>query len=117
MQAVCSELIDLLNTEKREQAEVRDVQRAVDRVLEAWNGYFHDLWLRTDDEQRACLFALLELKSAGLQQLQRQSGLDERSVRRTLQTLLKRDLVLRCEEDDTYCIATPIFSAWVERSS
>lgn len=49
------------------------------------------------------------------QHIQQQSGLEDAVVRRTLQALLKRDLV-RQDEDDTYSISTPIFSKWVERS-
>jgi len=116
VQAICSEIIDTLNTYKREQAEISDVKHAVEQVLEAWNGYFSDLWIRTGEEQQACLVALRELENGNLQQVQQQSGLDEKSVRRSVQTLLKRDLV-RLNENNAYQIATPIFSKWVEQNS
>ncbi|MBV9706136.1 MAG: hypothetical protein JO125_01855 [Chloroflexi bacterium] len=116
VQAVCSALIDNLNTQKRERAELKDVTRAIDRTFSNWwDTYFRDLWLRTDEPQRACLIALRALTSADLEHIRQESGLDESVVRRTLQALLKRDLVRR-NEDDTYCISTPIFSMWVERS-
>ena len=116
MQAVCSALIDYLNAEKRERAELKDVTKAIDRAFSNWwDTYFRDLWLRTDEPQRSCLIALRALTSADLEHIRQESGLDERVVRRTLQALLKRDLV-RQNEDDTYCISTPIFSMWVERS-
>ena len=53
VQAVCSALIDNLNAERREQAEVADVKTAVEQVLgNWWDTYFRDLWERTDEEQR-----------------------------------------------------------------
>ena len=115
VQAVCAELIDSLNIQKREHAEVADVQQAVDQVLEGWNDYFNDLWLRTDGAQRACLLAMQGRDSTDLLHLQQQTNLDEKTIRRTLQTLLRRDLILR-KSDQTYRIATPIFSKWVEQS-
>jgi len=116
VQAVCSALIDYLNAEKRECAELKDVTRAIDRTFTNWwDTYFRDLWIRTDESQRACLIALKKLAVADREHIQQQSGLDDMVVRRTLQALLKRDLV-RQNEDDTYSISTPIFSKWVERS-
>ncbi len=116
VQAVCSALIDHLNVEKKERAELKDVARAVNRAFTNWwDTYFRDLWLRTDEHQRACLIALRALTIADREHIRQQSGLDEKVVRRTLHALLRRDLV-RQNEDDTYCISTPIFSAWVERS-
>ena len=55
IQAVCSALIDNLNTERRAMAAIRDVEQAIEKVLEEWNGYFYELWTRTDNNQRVCL--------------------------------------------------------------
>jgi hypothetical protein len=116
VQAVCSALIDYLNMQKRERAELKDVTKAIDCAFRNWwDTYFRDLWLRTDESQRVCLIALRALTIADQEQMQQESGLDESVVRRTLQALLKRDLV-RHNEDDTYGISTPIFSMWVKRS-
>lgn len=116
IQAICSALIDLLNSEKRDQAEVRDVRKAARQVLEEWNGYFDDLWSRTDEDQRTCLIALQTCEAADLQHIQLQSGLDEKSVRRNLLILLKRD-IMKCNEDNTYCMAAPIFREWITQNS
>ncbi len=115
VQAVCSALMNNLNAEKRECAKVKDVKKAIQQTFNNWwDTYFRDLWYRTDEHQRACLLALRTLAVADREHIQQQSGLDKIVVQRTLQTLLKRDLV-RHNEDDTYCISTPIFSEWVER--
>lgn len=116
VQAVCSALIDNLNAENRYQAEIQDVSIAVDQVLKSWwDTHFRDLWNRTSKEQQVCLSTIKNLGEGDLQKIARQSGLDEKTVRRTLQTLIKRDLVL--QEDGIYRIAAPIFTEWVERNS
>jgi uncharacterized protein len=116
VQAVCSALITLLNVERREQATRADVSKAVEKTLEGWKGHFTNLWNRTDDMHRACLEALLTEQHAGQQQLALRTGLDEKTVRRAVQTLLRRGLILR-EQDETYHIAVPIFRKWVESNA
>ncbi len=115
IQAVCSSLIDDLNAEQREHAEVDDVQRAVEQVLEEWSNYFRDLWRRTDEPQRACLTALKKLGEASVSQFEGKD-MDEHAVRRALQLLVKRDLV-KYDKAGIYSITTPIFSAWVEKNT
>jgi hypothetical protein len=112
IQAVCSALIDNLNAERRERAEDEDVKKAIEQVLEEWRPYFYDLWRRTDEQQRACLVALRILGKADVSQLV-DNGMEERTVRQVLQTLVKRDLVKR-DQENMYSIAAPIFDAWVE---
>jgi uncharacterized protein len=122
VQAICSNLIDNLNADNRNRAEIQDVVVAVDQVLDVWwDGYFQDLWNRTDHEQRNCLIALNKLGKSNLQQIAQQSNLNKGvardtlpTVRHTLQNLIRRDLVL--QEYDSYQIAAPIFSKWVERN-
>jgi len=123
VQAVCSNLVNNLNADSRHHAELPDVEIAVKQVLDDWeDGYFQDLWTRTDAEQRACLIALNDLKKGDIQQIAQQIHRDKeitratfQAVRHTLQMLFKRDLVLL--ENEIYRIATPIFSQWVERNS
>ena len=87
----------------------------MDQVLEIWwDNYFRDLWERTNQEQRKCLAAMNCMDQSDPIKIAHQCGLDEKTVQRTLQTLYKRDLVLR--EDDCYRIAAPIFCEWVERN-
>lgn len=116
IQASCSEIIETLNTEGRTRAEQPDVARAVEQVLEKWGDtYLRDLWERTNQDQRACLMALRAQGTGGPEQMAERSGLDEKQVRRALQDLLRRDLVVR--EQEQYRIATPIFSEWVAYSN
>ena len=127
LQAICSAIIDNLNADKREHAEIRDVNIAVDQILENWwDTYFRDLWERTSQNQRACLVALNRQHECDVQEIIMQSlklrllnrydnNLDERLVRYNLQKLLERNLVLF--ENNAYRISAPIFSEWVKRSS
>jgi hypothetical protein len=116
VQAVCSKLIDCLNMDNRDWAEVGDVAVAVNQVLEGWwPTYFQDLWERTSQEQRMCLFVLKEQGECTLQDIADRSGLDLKTVRQTLNILHQRDLVLH--EGEKYAIAAPIFHEWVERNS
>jgi hypothetical protein len=116
IQAVCSALIEHLNADNRGRAEREDVDEAVNQMLENWwDTYFRDLWERSDQNQRVCLFALRNEGESRPLQIALQSGLDEKSVRSTLQTLLKRDLAMH--EKGKYRIAMPIFCEWVDRNS
>jgi len=119
VQALCSQLVDTLNVEKRERVEVDDVTRAVKQVIESWDGYFDDLWKRCDEAQRACLLALDAQEREGgmtLKDIQRRSQLDEKGIRQVLRTLVSRDLVID-NDDGTYRIAAPIFRRWVKANS
>ncbi len=116
VQAVCSELIDVLNADLRDHAQLDDVKTAVENVLESWGEtYFRDLWERTDPEQRACLHTLRILGGATLQQIREHSNLDLQRTRQVLQTLCKRDLVRA--DQDLYHLAVPIFSAWLGQAT
>lgn len=116
IQAVCSALIENLNVNNRERAELEDVAVAVDQVLENWwDTYFRDLWERSDPNQQTCLVALRSRSESDLLQITQLSGLEEKTVRHTIQTLLKRDLVL--QEKGKYRITAPIFYEWVEHNS
>jgi hypothetical protein len=97
-------------------AEIQEVAKAANQIMENWwDTYFRDLWERTDLDQRNCLFTIRNLGEGDTQKVSQQSDLDEKTVRRTLKILLKRDLVL--QENGNYRIAAPIFGEWVERNS
>jgi uncharacterized protein len=116
VQAVCSALMDHLNAEKRNRAEISDVAIAVNQVLNNWwSTYFRDLWERTDDDQRACLIALTKMDKGDILHIEQQSGLEGKRVHCALEALLERDLVL-LDEQGNYCITAPIFRNWVTRS-
>jgi AAA ATPase domain len=115
VQAICAKLIDNLNIENRHPAQIEDIALAESQFLENWwDTFFHDLWERTDQRQRICLETIKNLDKADQQKIVQYSSLDSWTARHTLQTLLKRDLILM--EQDNYRIAAPIFSKWIESS-
>ncbi len=111
-QALCSIIVTNLNASTRECAELADVKQAAVEVFQKWGEYFRDLWDRTSAEQRCCLDAILTSGAHTLPQIQQLSGLDVTITQRTLQKLLKRDLL--CREADTYRVSMPIFAQWIE---
>jgi AAA+ ATPase superfamily predicted ATPase len=113
IQALCSELIDILNTEHRRQVCLPDIDTAAKEVLQSWwDTYFRDLWERTGKEERLCLAALRQLNEATSEEIVRQSRMNERIVTQALERLQRRDLVLG--KDDHYSIVAPMFEKWVE---
>jgi hypothetical protein len=115
IQAVCSELIELLNAELREQANIEDVHEAVISMFEHWEDtYFADLWRRTSHQQRLCLYLLQRCKQATFLQMLESGTLEKRVLQETLQELRRRDLVLL--ENSYYRITTPIHVMWVEQN-
>ena len=127
VQAVCSKLIDLLNIDNRDWAELPDVAEATQQVLDSWwDTYFQDLWERSSEEQQLCLFVLRQRGCSTIQEMIQycRNGacsrpFEEKTIRDTLTILLRRELV-QCERAGTspaptYQISTPIFSEWVER--
>ncbi len=113
IQAVCSELIDILNADNRKQARLPDVASAATEVLQGWwDTYFRDLWERTPVEQRLCLTILRRPGEATLEEVTQQTGMDTRTVLQALTRLNQRDLVL-CK-DGGYSIVAPMFEKWVE---
>ncbi len=115
IQALCSIIVQHLNTAEREQATYDDVTVAQEEAFQKWgDNYFKDLWERTDAEQRLCLFAVESLQKATSSQIQQHSNLNEITTRHTLQKLLKRDILL-CN-NETYRLAAPIFAEWIRRN-
>lgn len=117
IQAVCFELILYLNMQDRQQAEIEDIDIAVDQVLESWrNGYFQDLWNRTDENGRRCLIALYELNKnklpATVDQLAARVDMNASDLHAALDHLFKRKLVK--VKRGIYQITAPIFVRAIE---
>lgn len=113
IQAICAALIEYLNSENRNLAKVEDVEIATRQIQDKWINYFQDLWQYTEKEQRLCLFTIHSLGQATYQGIAEQVSLDEATLKTTLDTLLKRDLI--AFTDNKYHIATPIYEHWIEK--
>jgi len=112
IQGLCSILINRLNTNTQSRVRFDDIASASEEVFESWGyNYFANLWYRTSEEERLCLFVLNDQGIYDPLQLQQRTGLDEQIIHRALQRLLRRDLVVL--ENGNYRIVAPIFSKWV----
>jgi hypothetical protein len=115
VQAICSALITQLNRDRREQATRDDVEQSIERVLEEWGSHFHNLWIRSDEEQRSCLIALLKEPHTNSRQLALNTESNETIIRHALQRLLQRDLIIQ-KQDGTYELVVPMFRHWLENN-
>jgi hypothetical protein len=111
IQAVCKQVIELLNYTSREQATLQDVIQAQHEVFENWPAYFWDLWDNCDEQQAACLRALLALTQADSSQIIQYTTQLPESILTALKKLLLRDMVLL--DQDLYRIAVPMFASWM----
>jgi len=115
VQALSSTLIDALNSRRRNQLEIYDIERAINALFKNWGStYFRDLWDRTDTAQRLCLSILQKQGGRDFLSIEQQSGLDRQAVYQAVETLVERDLV-HVDEQGIYEFAAPIFYEWVKR--
>ncbi|SRR6266516_2925843 len=112
LQALCSTLINNLNTLGQGSIEVHDVSMAVSQLIHHWSPYFRDLWERTDQNQRRCLRAIRSLEKSSLQEIIQRCGIDEKVARDALQTLLRRDLIIFDKQN--YQVSIPILGEWIK---
>ncbi len=115
IQALCSALIDILNSENSQTVELTSLRQAMDKVLKNWGStYFRDLWERTPPEHQRILKLLTSVEKPTFAQEKYSLGGD--SLRSALETLVERDLIV-LNEDHEYRIAVPLFQEWLVRIS
>lgn len=114
IQAICKQVIEILNSSSREQARLEDVTDAQQEVFENWSAYFWDLWDNCDTQQAACLRALLTLTNANLAQIVQQTAQPMQPVLDALKKLLLRDIVLL--DQGLYRMAVPMFAHWMTQN-
>jgi hypothetical protein len=114
VQAVCKQIIEILNDDSRDQATKEDVLVAGKEVFDNWAVYFWDLWDRCDQDQRTSLLGLQALPAAQADQLGAWSGISQQRILFALEKLQIRDLVIR--ERGVYRLAIPLFAQWIEQN-
>lgn len=75
--------------------------------------HFKFLWIQSDDKQRQLLQVIEYLGKADMRSIMRHSSQDESTIKYSLETLLRRDL-LSCDADG-YQVAVPMFRRWLKR--
>ncbi|MBI4624476.1 MAG: hypothetical protein HY736_14825 [Verrucomicrobia bacterium] len=63
-QAVAYELVDQLNSERRQEASVADVEHAGDKAMESGEAYFHNLWDDAESDGQSLLGRLAQRQAA-----------------------------------------------------
>ncbi|MGH9843154.1 MAG: AAA family ATPase [Blastocatellia bacterium] len=102
VQALGSELVNLINSQKRKQATGADLELAIERVLGAADAYFENNWRECGPAEQAVLCALATGEAVGLTTAERQAA---------LQALSRKELVEQRGEQWQYTVE--LFRRWV----
>lgn len=114
VQALCKQLIEVLNDHEREQATIEDVAVAIPDVFQSWLVYFWDLWDRCDADQQACVLALEALETGSMSDIIQRSALGREHALYALEKLQLRDIVTA--DQNRYHIAVPMFAQWIRQN-
>lgn len=104
VQALGSELVNLINREKRKEATLADLDVAIDRVLGMADAYFENNWRDCNEAEQAVLRALATQQVDGLAAAERQ---------RALLGLSRKELVE--QRDSQWQFTIELFRLWVKR--
>ena len=104
VQALGSELVNLINKEKRKQATQADLDVAVERVLSLVEGYFENTWRDCNDAEQAVLIGLAQ---------QQTDGLSAAETQRALRGLSRKELIERNGEQWQFTVE--LFRLWVRQ--
>jgi len=119
VQAVCFELVNLLNVAGRRDARVADVAEAVSLALDSTHLYFAEMWARLSERQHALLQVLAG--STGQEASSCPAGLAEAIGARVdqmeveLRSLESRSIAERFGEEQRWRLQVPMVGEWVKR--
>ena len=114
IQALCKQIIEVLNDHEREQATMEDVTAAIPDVFQSWMVYFWDLWDRCDAHQQGCALALEALETGSMADIMQRSALGREHLLYALEKLQLRDIV--SADQNRYHIAVPMFAQWIRHN-
>ena len=106
IQSTCQDLVHRLNEDSRFDANIKDVDRALDATLESGAGYFNDLWNGRDsnDLERAIQLEIARTKAGKLSVSRLESTLgkaeySKQDIQTGINRLIHRDVL---ERDDSH---------------
>jgi hypothetical protein len=106
IQSTCQDLVHRLNEDNRFNANVKDVERALDSALESGTGYFNDLWNGPDSDnvQRAIQSEIAKAKTGKLSISRLETTLTREGHKKPetqagVNRLIHRDIL---EQDDSH---------------
>lgn len=103
LQAVASELVNYLNSQKRSLASLDDVELAFSKTLKKAAAYFTDTWRKDNSPEEQ---VILRAFAQGTHLSETNAAL--------LQGLIRKELVEQV--DDTYQLAVPLFARWIREN-
>ena len=103
-QALGSELVNLINKDKRKQATLQDLEIAIGRTLSTVEAYFENNWSDCNDQEKAVLCGLAMQQADDLSSAERQ---------RALFSLSRKELVE--QRDGQWHFTVELFRLWIER--
>ncbi|MEK7833508.1 MAG: hypothetical protein AAB401_20625, partial [Acidobacteriota bacterium] len=104
VQALGSELVNLINRDKRKEATMADLEVAIDRVLAATEAYFENNWRDCNEAEQMLLRGLATQQADDLTPAERQKA---------LLSLSRKELVE--QHDGQWQFTVELFSLWVKR--
>jgi len=113
VQAVCFELVNLLNVAGRREARVEDVEQAVEAALESTHLYFAEMWGRFSERQRALVQDLAE-RGGQEQAAFAEATAPKAPAEQELRVLESRSIVERVG-DGRWRLQVPMVGEWVKR--
>jgi len=118
VQAVCFELVNLLNVAGRREALPEDVEEAVQQALDSTRLYFAEMWRQLNDWQQGLSRAISEAPE-GLngEQLRQATGRERSQVAADLRLLATRSIVEQQAETERYRFQVPMVGMWVRTRS
>ncbi len=93
VQAVCSELVNYLNSSKRKEATTDDVDIAVKKTILAAENYFRSIWNSFSDDEKEILMSL----ASGESKMSNKSGSEPGKLKK----LIDRE-ILKCDDEGCY---------------
>ena len=111
VQAVCFELVNILNLSGRRQVRVEEVEQAVEAALESTHLYFAEMWGRFTEGQRGVVQALAE--GTGQEPFDSAQG-GQAFAEQELRALERRSVVERVG-DGGWRLQVPMVGEWVRR--
>jgi AAA+ ATPase superfamily predicted ATPase len=116
VQAVCFELVNVLNAAGRRDATVDDVAEAVGLALESTHLYLAEMWRQLSTEQQTLLQRLADYEhGADSERLAEATGLEVSSAESDLRAMARLSIVEVGRETARWRLQIPMVAEWVQR--
>ena len=131
VQAVCSALIDQLNSQNRTRADVSDIEIAIDSTLDSFRDYFTDAWRMLSPSEQKLLAGLVEIITSTLlvsdkelgpniatsKEIITRAGVTEHEGEVALSRLIRREMIRAVDSGKNigYLFTSKVQTKWAVR--